>query len=259
MTIHAERSGRGLSLALFLHEVLDLRKQRNARYSLRAFARDLGISPGRLSDFLSGRRLPGKQICQRMIVALKMSEAEKAKFLHLISRNKDSSKSHRGTYTLREDEFSLIADWEHFALLMLMGTTGHKNDPKWMAEKLQTSELKIQNALERMERLNLIKINKGRVERLKHKVATTNDIPSTVLRESHRQILEHAMLSLQNDDISLRDITSITIPADPAKIAIAKEHIRKFRKKMARLMSGDKKTEVYNLNIQLVPVTKVKR
>ncbi|MFV8259725.1 TIGR02147 family protein [Bdellovibrio bacteriovorus] len=256
---NSEITGGNLSLALFLQESLDARKRKNARYSLRAFARDLGISPGRLSDFISGRRSPGKRLCERMIVALKMSQSEEAKFKHLMSRNKDVSGAQKGAHVLREDEFSLIADWEHFALLMLLGTVGFKSDVKWMADRLQTSELKIQNALERMERLQLIRIKKGKIERMKRKVATTHDIPSSVLRESHRQILEHAAESLQKDDIALRDITSITIPADPAKLAIAKEHIRAFRRKMARVLGTDNKAEVYNLNIQLVPVTRVKK
>nr|WP_295904343.1 TIGR02147 family protein [uncultured Bdellovibrio sp.] len=249
----------GSSLSLFLHEVLDSRKKRNSQYSLRAFARDLGISPGRLSDFLSGRRIPGKRLSERMMAALKMSEDESAKFQHLISRNREYASELGGAHLLREDEFSLIADWEHFALLMLMGTSGFSHDTAWMAKRLQVSELKIYNALERMERLGLVKRHNGRIKRLKHRVSTTHEIPSMVVRESHRQILEHALLSLQNDDVSVRDITSITIPADPKKIEEAKKHIRDFRRKMARLLEGDKKSEVYNLNIQLVPVTKVKK
>lgn len=255
----SDTPGINLSLSLFLQEALDARKRKNARYSLRAFARDLGVSPGRLSDFISGRRMPGKRLCERMIEALKMSESEEAKFLHLISRNQEVPGKQKSTHVLREDEFSLIADWEHFALLMLMGTVGFKDNIKWMAERLQTSEMKILNALERMERLQLIKIKKGKIERLKRKVATTHDIPSSVLKESHRQILEHAAESLQKDDIAIRDITSITIPADPAKVALAKEHIKAFRRKMAKLLGDGKNTEVYNLNIQLVPVTRVKR
>ncbi|MEK2644705.1 TIGR02147 family protein [Bdellovibrio sp. BCCA] len=247
------------SLSLFLHEILDSRKKRNSQYSLRAFARDLEISPGRLSDFLSGRRIPGKRLSARMIMALKMTEDESAKFQHLISRNREYASRIGGAHLLREDEFSLIADWEHFALLMLMGTSGFSDDVAWMAKRLQTSELKIQNAIERMERLGLVKRHNGRLKRLKSRVSTTHEIPSTVVKESHRQILEHALLSLQKDDISVRDITSITIPADPAKLDEAKKHIRNFRRKMAELLNGENKSEVYNLNIQLVPVTKVKK
>lgn len=252
------KSDKNASVALFLNELLDSRRKRNSRYSLRALARDLGLSPGRLSEFMSGKEVPGKRLCNRMIETLKMSEDERAKFDHLILRNREYAVEFGRAHVLREDEFSLVADWEHFALLMLMGTEGFKSDVAWIAERLQISELKAQNSLNRLERLSLIKTQNGRIKRLKNKVSTTHDIPSMVLRESHRQLIEHALTSLQNDQTSVRDITSITVPADPEKLELAKKHIRNFRRKMARLLEGDNASEVYNLNIQLVPVTKAK-
>lgn len=244
------------TLSLFLNEILELRKQRNSRYSLRAFARDLGVSPGKLSEFLSGQRIPGKTLCVRMVAALKMTKDESAKFMHIIERNRAFASENGRARVLREDEFSLVADWEHFALLMLMGTEGFVPKIDWMAQRLQITKSQVQNALERLERLKLIKKTKVGFKRLNPRITTTHDIPSAVVRESHRQVIEHALASLHKDDISVRDITSVTFPTDPQKIEMAKTHIRTFRRKMARLLKGESKTEVYNLNIQLVPVTK---
>ena len=44
------------TIGLFLRLELELRSQRNQAYSLRAFARDLDISPGFLSQLISGSR-----------------------------------------------------------------------------------------------------------------------------------------------------------------------------------------------------------
>jgi plasmid maintenance system antidote protein VapI len=40
----------------FINREFDLRSSKNGSYSLRAFARDLGISPQRLSHLLSGKK-----------------------------------------------------------------------------------------------------------------------------------------------------------------------------------------------------------
>nr|WP_295904933.1 TIGR02147 family protein [uncultured Bdellovibrio sp.] len=246
------------SLSIFLHDVLETRRLRNPKYSMRAFARDLGLSPGRLSDLLSGRRLPGKEIRNRIVSSLKMSEDESKKFFSLIERQKILTEERADAYQLSEDEFALIADWENYAVLMLMGTHDFRPYEPWMAERLGISELRIRAALERLQRLNLVKTENGLWERTRRRITTTHDVPSPILRESHRQIREKAIVSLMQDDPALRDITSITLPSDPEKIPEAKKIIRDFRRKMTRLLTEGRSTEVYNLNIQLVPVTKVR-
>ncbi|MEK2646504.1 TIGR02147 family protein [Bdellovibrio sp. BCCA] len=246
------------SLSIFLQDVLETRRLRNPKYSMRAFARDLGLSPGRLSDLLSGRRLPGKELRSRIVNALKMSEDESKQFLNLIEKQKLLVDEKGDAHQLSEDEFALIADWENYAVMMLMGTHDFRSHEPWMAERLGISESRIRKALERLHRLNLIKLEKGLWERTHHRVTTTHDVPSQILRESHRQILEQAIASLMQDDPAIRDITSITIPSDPEKIPEAKKIIRDFRRKMTRLLTEGRSTEVYNLNIQLVPVTKVR-
>ncbi|MGZ3740999.1 MAG: DUF4423 domain-containing protein, partial [Bdellovibrionota bacterium] len=53
-----------------------------------------------------------------------------------------------------------------------------------------------------------------------------------------------------------RDITSMTMAIDPRRLPLAKTLIRKFRFRLADLLETGDRTEVYNLNVQLVPVTK---
>jgi uncharacterized protein (TIGR02147 family) len=52
-------------------------------------------------------------------------------------------------------------------------------------------------------------------------------------------------------------VTSITFSINRKNIPEAKKMIRTFRRKMATLMAKGHKTDVYNLNVQLFPVTKV--
>jgi uncharacterized protein (TIGR02147 family) len=104
--------------------------------------------------------------------------------------------------------------------------------------------------------LGLLKKFKGRWISTKINLETSHDVASAALRKSHKQTLEQAIEALDNVELSQRDITSITMAIDVKKIPLAKEMIRKFRRELAAALETDKRTEVYNLNVQLVPVSK---
>lgn len=243
-------------ISVFLYEVLAKRQEKNSKYSLRAFARDLGISPGRVSEILHGRRLPGQDLILRIAEALKLSETETEDLFRLIRRQRMVRKENAGARQLLTDEYAMVADLDCYALLMLMGTVEFKSDTRWMAARLGITELRALSILERLERLQLIRHRGGVYERVQHHITSTHEIPSDILKESHQNVLKHAMESIYSVEVAKRDITSITIPADPAKLGRAKEEIRTFRRRMAKLMADGRPSEVYNLNIQLVPMTK---
>jgi uncharacterized protein (TIGR02147 family) len=86
-------------------------------------------------------------------------------------------------------------------------------------------------------------------------VRAGNGLDSQALRISHRQSIEQAVVSLNETPLDLRDISSITMAIDLKKLPMAKKIIQEFRHKMADVMEAGNQTEVYNLNIQLVPVS----
>ncbi|MGZ3695672.1 MAG: TIGR02147 family protein, partial [Bdellovibrionota bacterium] len=79
--------------------------------------------------------------------------------------------------------------------------------------------------------------------------------PST--RNFHRQLLEKALESLDHDPIEKRDFSSITLPMSASQIPYAKERIRQFRRELAaELGQKTNPKEVYNLTVQIYPVSK---
>ncbi len=63
-----------------LERELRARVARNPRYSIRAFARDLGISPASLSQILRGIQIPSVRIADRIVRTLGLSDHEAAEF-----------------------------------------------------------------------------------------------------------------------------------------------------------------------------------
>lgn len=244
----------------FLLDRMADRKRANRRYSLRAFARDLQISPGRLSDILKGKCLPGSKLCTRMVEKLKLTNGDVQLFFALLEKQKAVSplESPKKVFQLRDDEFAMIADWEHYAILSLLETDDFQSDDMWIANRLGVSLEQARAAVQRLFRLNLMAVKDGRYVPVHANTTTSNEVPSTALRESHRQILNQAIDSLFKDDVSVRDITSVTFAMNDEMLPKAKQEIRKFRMRMMRLFNSTvkSKTEVYNLNVQLCPVTR---
>jgi uncharacterized protein (TIGR02147 family) len=96
----------------------------------------------------------------------------------------------------------------------------------------------------------------GKLFRTSSHFTTTTDVASSGLRHFQKQILEKAILSLENDPIEERDITSITVAIDESKIKEAKQEIKKFRLKMSEFLGTGERTRVYNLGIHLIPISK---
>lgn len=263
----------------WLQNELEAARVKNSRYSLRAMAKKLGLSPGRLSDIMNGRRLLTTQMAMRIADRLGYDPDRREEFLSTVddARNdarKDARKPRAAIPTaalpaplkslrqpkydpLEMDRFHVIADWYHFAILSLIETTDFNSSPDWISKRLGISIAQAESALERLQSTKLISISsKGRVRSTGKNIETPTDIASTALKRSHRQTLEQAIEAIYEVPVNERDITSMTMAIDSKKIPQAKKLIRNFRKKMAAFLENGPADEVYNLNIQLLPITK---
>src|SRR6185369_17167104 len=80
-------------------------------------------------------------------------------------------------------------------------------------------------------------------------------------RAFQRTLIEKALDSQANDPFEIRDIAACTMTISPKLIPVAREKIASARRKLMlelEELSIGQKTEVYNLNTQLIPLTKVR-
>jgi uncharacterized protein (TIGR02147 family) len=84
---------------------------------------------------------------------------------------------------------------------------------------------------------------------------TSEDIESQALQESHSEALRIAAEKLERIPVGLRDFSSVTMAIDPKKLPEAKAIVREFQEKLYALLADGKKTEVYQFNFQLFPLT----
>jgi uncharacterized protein (TIGR02147 family) len=249
-----------------LKETLVQRQRVNSRYSLRAFSRDLGMHPATLTLVLQEKRPLPKKNVDFVVNKLEMTPSEEAIFRESLTLNKtfldkiNVSSEYMNRYILDDSQYKAIAEWEHYAVITLMETKTFESSIKYISERLNISELRTQTVLRNLEIAQLIEQNeKGEYILLKGPLRTTEDISSKALRISHKETLEMSKNKLDEVEIELRDFSSMTVAVDPKNISEAKTIIREFRKKMATLLRDGEKTEVFQLAIQLYPLTNIEK
>ena len=240
-----------------LQSELTQRRGRNPLYSLRAFARDLGIGLGSMSEVISGKRDLSRKNLLKVLQNLEVSPGQKKIFLDpSIIKDRTQEEDHQ---LLLEDQFKLISDWYYLAILNLAKIKSNKADPRWVSLRLGIEPYQAIEALERLQRLELLRIEKKRMFRTAKGLTTSSDLPSTAIRKHHSQNLALAEKAIHNVPVELREFGSVTMPVNLKKLTKLKELLLKTRKKAADLLEDEQATEVYTLSFQLFPVTVVRR
>ncbi len=231
-------------------------KQRNVRWSQRAFATRLGLSSGALSEILQGKRVLSAQLKKKISSKLQLSPIEEVAFFeedlpeHLRTQRLDY-------YKLTNDQFHLISDWWHYAILNLTNTKDFKASIPWIADRLGLSLTVTQEAWDRLFRLSHLKKQGKKVIRTYARLETTDNLLDLSLQKSHLQDLELIEKSILNVPVDLRDHTSMTVVINKKSIIKAKELIRLFQDRFAQDVEVDQGEDVYKLSVSFYPLTKV--
>jgi plasmid maintenance system antidote protein VapI len=237
-----------LNARQILHTYLKKKKETNPNYSLRSLAKHLNVPSGRLSEILTQkRRITDTQLVKWLQNLGTQNELKK----ELSSLLKSLKKS----VVISKEDIAILENDLHFAVLSLFETSNFKFDYDWIAERLNTSHDEIKLIFQNLEKVGLVIKNGSTYERCQRSVKTTQDIPSSALRQSVKKSILNGLDRIDSTDVCLRDISSITLAINTKKMHLAKKRIQKFRSDMAKILESGEQTEVYNLNIQLVPVT----
>lgn len=240
---------------ILLQEITE-RRARNPAYSLRAFARDVGVSPAALSQYLNRKRELSNKNRQSIIQRLSLSPAQAQSFTGKLTRTSKPFSVTQSHDVLGEEEFQLISDWISVAIMNLARLKDNVGDPQWIADRLGVAIHEAREAYERLLRFGLIKLSGHRMQRTARPFVTSTDVPSAAIRRFHGGLLRRAESALLNLPVSERDITAITMPTDPAKLKEAKKILQRTRHRISKLLDSAEATEVFVLAMQLFPITK---
>lgn len=237
------------------------RRQKNESYSIRAFSNYLKISPATVSHLLSGKRVPSIKFVTKLFAKLELTPSEKDAILSSLGKkNVSAAPASFADYnyqTIALDSFKLLAEWYHYAIVEMTCTSGFKFDYAWIASRLGISVTEVRQAVERLTRLELLEEKDGTLVKA-HDFFTNGDdvLTSSAHKQLQRHVLQKALDAIDTVSIEEKDISSITMAIDEKKIPAAKKMITKFRRDLCKFLENGDQTRVYNLGIQLYPISK---
>lgn len=253
-----------------LKSILESRISANSKYSLRAFARDIKISPSQLSLVLNGKKGISLLAAERIVQSLDLKPQEASVFLDLVSSVDAKSKAVRQeaiqrlsrpepqSKTIAIDAFRIISDWYHFAILELTTVQGFVPSIEYIEKQLNISKYEAEEAVLRLERLDLL-VREGDTWIQTHAdVSTTFDVASEAIRKFHIQVLQKAMESISTQSVDEREIDSLIISINESDLPKYKSFVRKFHASVNQFAESKKKnrSQVYALSTQFFKLTK---
>ena len=236
----------------YLQKELEARKKRNQLYSLRAFARDLDISPSNLSEFLSAKRDFSQKNSLKVAQQLDLSQQDFERFMLSCQYSFNDDKNAKETWSKL---FHIMSHWYYFAILNF-AKKGVVADPVTIAKRLAIKEKEAKEAINDLCAMGFVEIHQGKLCKKESSFKAATKIPALAIIRHHKSLLAQAGLSYFKDPIPLRDMRSLTIPMDPELIPRARELLLECRKKIEDLMTSKKSESLYILSYFLFPVDK---
>jgi uncharacterized protein (TIGR02147 family) len=242
------------------------RQGNNPDYSLRAYGRDLKVHPSTLSQVLNGKKnLPKKNLVS-VIDELGLGPVKESLFRESFFQTKTNlseikiSNEYSNRTMIEENQFKILAEWEYYGLITLLETDDFKSSPTFISKRLGMSVERAKEVIKGLLKAGLVaKDESDNLILTKGPLRTTEDISSRALKKSHKETLEMSHKKLNEVEVELRDFSSMTVAVNPEKLMEAKTIIREFRQKMGALLRNGQKTEVYQLAIQLYPLTQTNK
>lgn len=240
-------------------------KSKNPSFSVRALASRLGMQPAATNEILKGQRRVSRKIAEKIADGLMLDPSERADLLRdfPLKLKRDTQAQKRRTQELEvlklnSNQYELISDWIHFAILSLIRVKDFKSDVDWMGKRLSVSTEEIRKALLRLQHLNLVHIDSnGVMTRTAHPIRTTDDVVDLSIQRMHMNDMDMAKKKIQEIRLDERDFTNYTFAANPKTLKHAKEIIRKAQDDLAALMDDGDAHEVYRVCMYLFPLTKL--
>lgn len=213
-----------------------VRANANPRYSLRAFARHLEVSPSLLCEVLGGKR-------------------------NFSSKTMEKIESKLGWQALRKTERKPASEiksltWLHLAILELAEDAKLKNDHQNIGATFGLPVKSIAFAIETLQKHGLLSIENGILKPIPNRLFFGSDTPSQEIRRFHKEFIQTGLQKIDTTLYEERELSSSIISLSKAQVQELRTRIRATVEefcKFSRKKANDK--EVYGFSIQLFKLT----
>ena len=252
----------------FLRDELLRRQNKNRSYSLRAFARDLGMSSSRLSEILNGKVGVSETRAAVLAKRLQLNPEDSSLFVDLVESEHARSSILRAAAAervksrfsnvpvIKEEEMHLMSDWYHLPLLELVSLQNIQQSPEVFAQKLNLDVKTVEDSLALLVRLGYLQKQDSKWIVTEPAFTTSNNIPSPAIKRYHDQMLAKSRQALLEKDPTERDFTSMVFAMDSDQLEYAKKKLRDFRRTLVQELDAfPRKDKVYYLSMNMFSLT----
>lgn len=263
---HSERKKKSSLGPSSMRELLKLELQKrsaaNARYSLRAFARDLQINPSHLSKILRGQVTVSEEKFQLFADRLKLPTSELQKIRKTEMLRAEIGQC-RDWLERVEKQIEILTgegrklpsscEWIHCALLALSETDDFQSSPAWLAARLGVSQGEVEQGLRWLQNAGAIVFDKdGHWKRIP--LPPTGE--AAIGKIQCRQFLQRALENFDHKEAGLH--TGLTIAVDGSEMEKIQQYILIFQRALEHMIeeTGEKKDSVYQMSVSFFPLTR---
>ncbi len=236
----------------YLNQEFKSRRVRNPKYSLRAYAKSLGISPAHTSQLLSGKRKVRAKSALQLARALDLTPSE------AIAWSQPTGMQSKLGFLEKEissEEFSPISEWYYFAILGLANFNNNVANARWISQKLNLDYKTAKFAFNKLIELEFIEVVSGQFRQCPDPIVTSQDVPSKTIRRFHQKHLEIATQKIDSVPVEFREFSTSTIAIDPKRLKAAQKLIRDFRENLLAELDTKNKSKVYTFAVQFYPLS----
>lgn len=257
----------------FLLDSFNARKRANPAFSVRSWAKEMGVSShALLVMLLQGKRPLRIKHASFLTKGLSLSAQETLYFQALIQLDSATTPEEKElccvwladlnpgkNFRIKEfDEFVSLSHWLYTALLAMTDLKNFTGDEAEVVQLLRgrVAASEVRSALQRLLDMKLLEREKsGRLKCTYKRVTSKNDIIDAGVRKYHRLSSELAIQAVEELPPEKREFQSFSLAVDKKKIPLAKELIRKFRAQFAKAVGSESGNEICQMNIQFFQLT----
>lgn len=243
-----------------LRRELRQRRERNPRYTQAAFARQLGLSSGRLSEILRGKQGLSPDRAARVAERLSFPSAERHAFVDLVRASHARSEGERmeasarlATGTAGDRGQRVRLDWPCHAILEILPDLPAGSPTAELARRLGVTRDEVLDALTVLRREGLL----GEGARPATEGRGEGPPAGPPKRKVHARLLAKARRALEAEGREDVEFEAIVLRAPANRLPELKRGLRDLLARLAAEAAGpDPDGEVFCIAAQLFPLTR---
>lgn len=237
-----------------LNQQFQVLKERNPRFSMRSFAKRLGLSIATLSEVMSGKATLSERRAIEVMEKIGLTpELENQLLMMLKQIPKHQAED------LNPELYKDISSWQARSLLFSCHESVSKSE-KILEQELGIAESEFKEALSFLLAQGfLLRNSQGDLVRPKRIFKTTDGAPNEDLKKMHRENLKFAEYALDNLSVEQRDFTFVNLSILPKDLEKIRAEIRQLHARILTLHQDSAEAVPFQVAVQAYPIRQRKK